>query len=280
MDDATKGNISKEDEIDALLGQALEEERLCVSEELIQKTLRQIKDGTESKISSMQKPYKKWKRVLEYSCAAAAAVFVLMVGGSVFAGGFLSQKSKGIDMALEARDSDEKVNNAEENTGYTYATVADQAEVGTRLDDFFENIYDDEPASAGESEDAEKCPEAAEEGCAEKTYLGATKQQVSEKLQTAFAKAGFVLTDATVECFELVRRQTDWDEELVELLDIQEQEVFLLPQKGAYAYFLTRENGEQCLLPSEEPLDLLVRVETTAGGLWCLFGETVRLYTE
>lgn len=253
MDDATKGAVPGEEEIDALLGRALEEEKLCVSEELLQKTLRRIK--TEEKTKEGRMLDKKQKRVPGYACVAAAAVFVFLVGGSVLAGRAGIQNSKEIETAPEmAERQDEKADHA--GKIYAYSTAADTAED-------LENYFD-----------------AVEDGNAGQTCLGATRYPVSGKLQEAFGKAGFVLTDTTAECFELVQRQTDWGKELAEWLETQEQEVLSLPSEGAYEYFLVRENGEQRLIASAEPLDLLVRMETTEGGLWCLFGETVKLYAE
>ena len=68
----------QDDELYALLEKAILDERLCVSGELIQKTLRRVQDGAE------KKPVRKYFVTLRYACAAAAALLVVVAGGGFF----------------------------------------------------------------------------------------------------------------------------------------------------------------------------------------------------
>ena len=267
----------QEDEIDALLKQAMDEERLCVSEELIQKTLRRINEESETKVVPMQKSYKKRKYVMRYAGVAAAAVLVLVVGGSILGSGGIGQKNFAMDAAPEQSMREAKNENGG-GAGIQATTDGSKEAAEDFVADAVGDIwYTSSDSSAEAPQDAECAEEPESVGG---TYLGATKQEISEELQTAFTFGGYTLTDSTAECWELVQRQSDWRKEIAEVLNGGGQKVTSLSENGTYEYFLARGTGEKIQLNSEEPLELIVCVETEKGTLWCFLGETVRVYTE
>jgi hypothetical protein len=75
-----------EEELYALLDKAMEDERLCVSEELIQKTLKRVEESPAS--TGVHHKSKNYSRLIRWGSVAAAAVLVVFVGGRIFAGGF------------------------------------------------------------------------------------------------------------------------------------------------------------------------------------------------
>ena len=77
----------QDEELYALLDKALGAERLCVSEALIQKTLKRVAEEDNSKVISFEKAAKRKLPAVKYVSVAAAALFVVVLGVGVLRGG-------------------------------------------------------------------------------------------------------------------------------------------------------------------------------------------------
>jgi len=257
-------------ELYALLEQALTEERLCVSEELIQKTLKRIEAQEFAEPVPIQKARKKntWMR---YSTVAAAAVLAVVLGIGM-KDGFRMGRTANESMPEMAADG------PEESMRYDYSS---NNGVGILED----AVSRGKSVANSKAETTYSIPDeladmvAAEEP--EIVYLEGTKvfmPAVWEKPEAENAAA--TESEAVAECWEFVNTGDDWVIELTQYLMEEETEASLLPEGGSYEYAVACDDGSRRSIGSEEPLLRIVKVQAGGEILWFLFGEELRVYKE
>ncbi len=268
MDKVRQDNTElRDEELYALLDKALEtDDRLCVSEDLIQKTLKRAAEETDTKVISFETAAKRKISPMKYMGIAVAAVFVAVIGVSVLGnGGFLTNNTRqeaDADRAGHKSDGEvpyEKneegtvmINSADAEVGLGYHSKAGEAE------EMFADV-------ANKEETLDTAPEIV--------GMSGTKEALPLELADALSEAGMTAVSETVECWEYADGEIDWRTELLNSLKAEENFGKKFPTSGAYQYVLNCNDGMQKILEYREPLDLIVRIETEQGMLWGLLGE-------
>lgn len=267
----------QEEELYALLDKAMETERLCVSEDLIQKTLQRAAEQTEPKVVSFETVKKRRFSMVKYA-GAAAAVFVLVVGARA--------------VGREKFTTDQVRMNAPEAVGGRTTNGTDKAEA--YLTDGMTDVESDMPkefnystsdmASEPETE-AMDVPEVSKENVPSATSKGGETAMpgvslvLSDRLTEALTGSGWTPKDSVGECWEFVTREENWEESLLRVLRAAESLEEGLPESGTYRYVLGGKNGKYTVV-SPDPLDVIVRFETEQGVVWGLLGDGASFYTE
>ncbi len=280
MDNLLQNNEMQEEELYALLDKALETDpRLCVSEDLIQKTLKRAAEETDSQVISLEAAKKRRISPMKYVGVAAAAVFVVVLGVGVFGnGGFVAKDAQmeatvdntagKSDGAMTAYDSSEPgtvmANSADAQKGKTYYSRSGEAEdlpaddngIGFDVlaDSPKENIAESEAVTGGEAE------------------LSATTVTLSQKLAGVLKDAGMAPVSEVAECWTFADVETDWERDLLNSLAAGELWGNQCPESGSFRYVLEGTDSIQYVMEYNEPLDLIIRIETEQGALWGLFG--------
>lgn len=271
----------QDEELYALLDKALDTERLCVSEDLIQKTLRRVAEEDNSKVISFEKAAKRKLPAVKYISVAAAALFVVVLGVGVLRGGVTAGDSVQMEAVYDNGAGNKGLMTADK-TESAGLSVADSADGVTQF------YY-----STNGAEDMSDAVEVAPEGDAvvqedrgrpqatakNENVLEGTVTILSAELAEALTAVGAEPGDA--EYWEFVQRDTTWEKELFRELAAA-MDVFgeTLPESGAYSYSLECANGNGKTIYCAYPLDGIVRIETSKGVLWGLLGDTARFYTE
>lgn len=276
MNKAIQDNKEMQDEeLYALLDRALETERLCVSEDLIQKTLKRVAAEPDGDVISFERAAKKKNVLLSYAGAVAAAVFVLVLGVSTFGDGLWNGGVKK-DAAYDKAQRNIQV---EESVGYTgnAAPMSEDGEI------YYSSTADSVNADFDALSDRAGValePTASEEKEEKTAGLQSFGVTLPERLSTVLSGEGYVPADSVAEVWEFVESREDWDNEIVNVLETKGVMESKLPRKGNYRYNLVQTDGTEKLICFEEPLEFIVRIETQQGVLWSLFGENVLLYLE
>ena len=271
----------QDEELYALLDKALDTERLCVSEDLIQKTLRRVAEEDNSKVISFEKAAKRKLPAVKYISVAAAALFVVVLGVGVLRGGVTAGDSVQMEAVYDNGAGNKGLMTADK-TESAGLSVADSADGVTQF------YY-----STNGAEDISDAVEVAPEGDAvvqedrgrpqatakNENVLEGTVTILSAELAEALTAIGAEPGEA--EYWEFVQRDTTWEKELFRELAAA-MDVFgeTLPESGAYSYSLECANGNGKTIYCAYPLDGIVRIETSKGVLWGLLGDTARFYTE
>lgn len=256
----------QDEELYALLEKALEQERLCVSEELIQKTLKKIENQGIAEEVSVRKTKK--YTLMRYASVAAAAVLVVALGIGMQGG---IGRNKASNEAMPECVADR----AEEEGAFEYSTNSMQGKndaagrAGTMTDS--EEMVIMNPSEALADEYLLDEPES---GYLESTgiTIAVVKETVEEEAVKDSALSG--------ECWELVDSGEDWEAELTEKLENLESENEPLPDTGEYVYMLSCDDGSKATIFFDEPLTRILRIRTEQGTFWCLFGTELRVYKE
>ncbi|MBE5930477.1 MAG: hypothetical protein E7268_05360 [Lachnospiraceae bacterium] len=278
----------QDEELYALLDKALDTERLCVSEDLIQKTLRRVAEEDNSKVISFEKAAKRKLPAVKYISVAAAALFVIVLGVGVLRGGVTAGDSVQMEAVYDNGAGNKGLMTADK-TESAGISVVDNAD-GTMQYSYSTNGAGDKHDAAEDMSDA---VEVAPEGDAvvqedrgrpqatakNENVLEGTVTILSAELAEALTAVGAEPGEA--EYWEFVQRDTTWEKELFRELAAA-MDVFgeTLPESGAYSYSLECANGNGKTIYCEYPLDGIVRIETSKGVLWGLLGDTARFYTE
>ncbi len=274
-----KQDKMQEEELYALLDKAMDTERLCVSEELIQKTLKRVAEAEDSKVISFEKAAKRKLPAVKYVSVAAAALFVAVLGVGVLRGGVASK-----DVQMEATyenasgKADSLLADAVDGRGLS---VADSKNGSTQYyystgdaSDMSDDTVESETA-VKEERDVPMPNEVS------MSLLEGTVTVISADLTEALTAVGAELVSGEAEYWEFVQRETTWEKELFRELaaamDVFENP---LPESGEYRYVLGCNDGSRQIIFCEFPLDGIVRVETKKGVLWGLLGEKTRFYSE
>lgn len=272
MDKAIQDNTElRDDELYALLDKAWETERLCVSEELIQKTLKRAAEETDTKVISFESVAKRKFSPMKYVGVAVAAVFVVVLGVNVFGnGGFFANKAQ---MEATADRSGYKADGAE---AYERSEASIAMGNGADSDDgrwHYSKSMENAGVLADAADEAEAFDSAV--GIKEEAGMSGTTEILSEKTVDALCAVGADPVSDTAECWAFVDNEIVWDTELLNCLKagaVFEKE---FPYSGTYQYVLQCNDGTRKILECREPLDLVVRMETKQGMLWGLFGANV-----
>ncbi len=261
MDARLQGNNEmQEEELYALLDKAWETDRLCVSEELIQKTLKRVAEE-DTKVISFEKAAKKKLSPIKYVSVAAAAVFVLAIGMSTLGrSGLMNDKAQ-----MEAA-CDNASRKTEHAASYDGEALAEQDSVSGDWHYSVSDSTNGMVADMAEDVDAR----------GSKSVLRGETMVLSGRLEETLTDAEMAPVSQKAECWEFVYREELWEEELLRCLEAVQVFETGLPENGAYSYVLGCEDGSRETIHCEEPLDLIVCIKTTKGTLWGLYGETVR----
>ena len=271
----------QDEELYALLDKSFDTERLCVSEELIQKTLKRVAETGDSKVISFEKAAKRKLPAVKYISVAAAALFVAVLGVGVLRGGTFSSDTK-MEAAYDnmGQNAGAKPGIISESSGILAADSAD----GNKVYYHSTNDAQDMTTEVEENEAVVKEDRGASKTNAngvDKGLLECDTVSISTELTEALTAVGAEPVSGEAEYWEFVQRDTIWEKELFRELAAA-MDVFgeLLPETGAYSYSLECSDGSRRAIHCEYPLDGIVRIETAKGTLWGLLGEKTRFYAE
>lgn len=271
----------QDEELYALLDKALDTERLCVSEDLIQKTLRRVAEEDNSEVISFEKAAKRKLPAVKYISVAAAALFVVVLGVGVLRGGVTAGDSVQMEAVYDNGAGNKGLMTADktESAGLSVADSADgvtQFYYSTNGAEDMSDAADVAPEGEAAVQEDRGRPQATAKN---ENVLEGTVTILSAELAEALTAVGAEPGEA--EYWEFVQRDTTWEKELFRELAAA-MDVFgeTLPESGAYSYSLECANGNGKTIYCAYPLDGIVRIETSKGVLWGLLGDTARFYTE
>ncbi len=275
----------QDEELYALLDKALTTERLCVSEELIQKTLKRVEEEENSKVISLEQERKRKLPAMKYISVAAAALFVAVLGVGVVRSGSFSTDSVEMEATYDkgARKTESLLADSAAGEGISVAENKDDASTHSHYYSST-NGGGDMAADAVEGETVVQedrgMPKASDEADAAE-FLEGCRVSISAELTEALTAVGAKPVSGAAEYWEFVQRDTTWEKELFKELAAA-MDVFgeQLPENGTYRYRLEDVNDNGKTIYCEYPLDGIVRIETGKGVLWGLIGEKARFYTE
>lgn len=272
----------QDEELYALLDKALGTERLCVSEELIQKTLKRVAEAEDSKVVSFETARKRKIPAMKYISVAAAALFVAVLGLGVLRSGGFSKDSVEMEATYDnaARKSESLLADAVDGTGLS--VVGNKDDSSNHSYHYSSTNGDgDMTADVAEGEavvqEDRGMPKESEE---KESVLECTSEVVSVKVTEALAAVGMVPVSGKAEYWEFVQSEISWEEDLFRHVAAMQTFDEPLPENGDYSYSLLCKDGSVQMICCAYPLDGIVRIETSGGTLWGLVGEDVRFYTE
>ncbi len=264
----------QDEELYALLDKALESDRLCVSEELIQKTLRRVEAESASGVVSLEQKRKRKYPFMRYACVAAAAVLVLAVGVRTFSGKKFAAEDARKEATADGTYSNSGANGFMQDSA-VYPSEQSESDAVAWRDDT------DDGAGRGDYQysksERDGHPDAADLNEETRTPLTGRTVNVSERLLTALTELGFAITDSEADYWEFVQREDYWEEELLRRLAACDFDKGY-QQDGSYSYVLAGKSGRTYTVDCEEPLDAVAGFQTEDGRLWIFFGQNVSLY--
>lgn len=293
MDKLMQENDEMQDEeLYALLDKAFETDRLCVSEDLIQRTLARVAEEQEPKVISFEKAAKRKIPAVKYIGVAAAAVLVVFVGVRTLGNGKVSMDTAPMEAEAEyagyvnkteaADGTDSRgvaaADSRKNGTGYYYSVtdsdaVTNHEVVGDMLADA---VVPKEDVTGMQLPGSEVREESESVSALTGAWL-----TLSAEMKEALTAVDAEPVSGKAEYWEFVQREETWETELFyELAAAMDVFGESLPESGEYHYSLECGDGNTQMICSEYPLDGIVRVETKKGTLWGLFGSTTRFYTE
>ena len=268
MDARLQGNNEMQvEELYALLDKAWESDRLCVSEDLIQKTLKRVAEE-DTKVISYEKAAKRKLSPMKYVSVAAAAVFVLVIGVSTLGRSGALNDSVQMEATYdkpgrtagraESYDGGDSVEMHSASADWEYSSVSDSVNGMTA------------PVTEGTENDSR----------GGSSVLRGSTVALSGRLTDVLTARGTIPISENAECWEFVYLEERWEEALLCSMAAAEKFEDGLPAGGAYSYVLGCEDGSRETIHSEEALDLIVCIKTTEGTIWGLYGESVHFYME
>lgn len=292
MDKAIQDNKELQDEeLYALLDKAWETEpRLCVSEELIQKTLKRAAEETDNKVVSFETAKKRRISPVKYMGVAVAALFVAVVGVRMLGNGSFVAKDAQMEAAPGNMASESESVAAYDGSGLGIQTMdsADAEEkkwyssrsgngadlhAGADKEDIFEATEENHADIPTEVPVGE-----IEKGTVEMSAMTVT---LSQRLADVLKDAGMASVSGEAECFEFAATDEDWERELLNCLAAGELWGNGRPEDyGTYRYVLESTDEVRYEIEYREPLDMILRIETEKGTLWGLLGEGSYFFTE
>ncbi len=280
----------RDEELYALLDKAYETERLCVSEDLIQRTLARVAEEGDTKAVSFETAKKRKIPAVKYIGVAAAAVLVVFVGVRTLGNGGVAKDAAPMEAECDNAGYKNEALLAD-SAGGRGGSVTEGSRKGT---EYYYSVSDSDAVTQHETADDMMADavvpkeditgmqfpgsEVLEEN---EGALTGTEVTISAELAEALTAVGAEPVSGKAEYWELVQREKTWEQELFyELAACMDVFGERLPEGGSYRYGLGRNDGSSLSVYSDEPLDGIVRVETKKGTLWGLFGNTTRFYTE
>ncbi len=286
-----KTDEMQDEELYALLDRAFETDRLCVSEDLIQKTLARVAEDQESKVISFEKAAKRRIPAVKYIGVAVAAVLVVVVGVRTLGNGKVSMDTApmevkfdntgaGYRVETEAMDERGVATSDSRKAGTEYSYSMNDSDVVTNHEAVGDMLADAVVPKDDVTGTQFPGSEVREESESVSVLTGAWLP-ISAEMTEALTAVGAEPVSGKAEYWELVQRDTTWERELFYELAAG-MDVFgeILPEDGRYRYELGCGDGSVQTVSTDGPLDGIVRVETKKGILWGVFGEYTRFYTE
>jgi len=287
MDKLLQDNEMQDEELYALLDKALEtDSRLCVSEDLIQRTLKRAAEETDTRVISFESAAKRKISPMKYVGVAVAALFVAVLGVSAIRnGGFVAD-----DVQMEA--TADRAGSKSSEAGIRYDTSEASTALVNNADAVDGRCH---YSRSGDDSDLEILTDknvqlvAPEENPAETTNaetgggvveMSAVTVELSQMLAGVLKDAGMAPVSDTMECWEFAEAETDWERELLNCLAAGALWGNQRPEYGTYRYVLEGKGGTSYVTEYREPLDLIVRIETEKGALWGLLGADSFFFTE
>ncbi len=274
--DMQKEHEMQDDELYALLDSAMADDRLCVSEDLIQRTLQRVKE--EDKIVSAVPHKRKYRALVQYAGLAAAALLIVFVGSNAIKN---VNKESASDMAAPRAETAKSGGNSK----YYYSTAdsADGARVPnaeSEMTDRGNSVISDEMAtSQNVSESPKERDGDVPADVTEDAYLGSEEIILSDEFYGFLKKGGYEPEGKTAECWEYVGEAEDAEEQMEKAL-LTVAVINGRDTIGSYRYTVLDSRGEKQVIVSELPLDRIIRIRTDRGDLWFLLGAETMIYSE
>ena len=266
----------QDDELYALLDSAMADDRLCVSEDLIQKTLQRVKEENKTVTVARRKPkYRAW---IPYAGMAAAALLVVFVGTKTINN--VSKESA--DMAAPRSEASKAMDDGTYYSSSAESGGSVNGTASTNAMDSFDMIMDENGHSRGQKETPLDCEDAKEENMVPDTtesYLRSEELVLSGEFFEFLKKGGYEPEDKMAECWEYAGNAADIETQMEEA--ILTVAVINGPDTiGGYRYTVLDGRGEKRVIVSEHPLDRIIRIRTDRGKLWFLMGTETMFYLE
>lgn len=258
----------QDEELYALLDRAFETERLCVSEDLIQKTLARVAEEEDTKVVPFEKAAKRRISPMKYVGVAAAAVLVVVVGVRTLGNGKVSMDAAPMEVKFDNAGAGYRAET--DTTDGRGVAAADSRKNGT---EYYYSLSDSDVAVEHEAaDDMVTDTVAPETEASEAAPLEYRTLTVSDRLAEAFSAAGKVLLSREADCWELADGDAYWEDTVLRGLAAGETFSDMLAENGDYSYMLLCKDGSIKPIQSGQPLDFIVRLETEEGPFWCLLG--------
>ena len=287
MDKLLQDNEMQDEELYALLDKALEtDSRLRVSEDLIQRTLKRAAEEPDTRVISFETAVKRKISPMKYAGIAVAAVFVAVLGVSAFRNGGLVRNDTQMEATADGAGYKSNGMNTHYDRSEAGIATADSADASGNKwyysrsgdDSELEILSDvDIQLVAPEENQAET---TKEEGSVDVVEMSATTVTLSQMLAGVLKDAGMAPVSDGVECWMFADTATDWERELLNSLAAGELWGNQCPEYGTYRYVLESKDDIRYVMECNEPLDLIVRIETEQGALWGLLGADSFFFTE
>lgn len=271
-------NEMQDDELYALLDSAMADDRLCVSEDLIQRTLQKVKEEKKPVTVTKRKPG--YRALVQYAGLAAAALLIVFVGSNAIKN---VNKESASDMAAPRAEAS---NSGGENK-YYYSMVDSAEEMNastagdTMSDDKSDALRDGIAYTQNENETSAPAerdtPKDAED--ATEAYFGSEELLLSDEFYEFLKKGGYEPEDKTAECWEYVG-EAENAEELMEKALLTVAVTDGRNTIGSYRYPVLDSRGEEQVIVSELPLNRIIRIRTDRGNLWFLLGAETMFFLE
>lgn len=279
MDKAIQNNEElQDDELYALLDSAMAEDRLSVSEDLIQRTLQRVKEENKPVTVTTRKP--RYRALVQYAGVAAAALLIVFVGSNVI-------KNMNTESAADMAAPRAEASNSAGNKKYYYSTAdsVDGENVPTAEDVMSDDKSDTPRDGIAYTQNENETPVPKERDVpkdAEDTteaYFGSEELLLSDEFYEFLKKGGYEPEDKTAECWEYVG-EAENAEELMEKALLAVAVTDGRNTIGSYRYPVIDSRGEERVIVSELPLDRIIRIRTDRGDLWFLLGAETMFFLE
>lgn len=273
--DLQSENEMQDDELYALLDSAMADDRLCVSEDLIQRTLQRVKE--EEKVVPMVPRKRKYRALVQYAGMAAAALLIVFVGSNAIKGGNKRAEDMEAPRAEATKSGD---------GGKYYYSTADAADdrsvpkTESEMTDRGNTMTRDEMAtSQNVSESPKERDGDVPADVAEDSYMGSEEMILSDEFYGFLKKGGYEPEGKTAECWKYAGEAADTEERMEKAL-LTVAVINGRDTIGSYRYTVLDSRGEEHVIVSELPLDSIIRIRTDRGDLWFLLGAETMIYSE
>lgn len=266
----------QDDELYALLDSAMEDDRLCVSEDLIQRTLQRVKEEDRTATVTLRKSrYRAW---ISYAGMAAAALLVVFVGTKT-----INNRSK--ESADMVAPRSEVAKTMDDGTNYSPSAEWEGSTNGmasTNAVDGSDMLEDDADAIRGQKDTPTTPREWIEADPVPDTtgaYLRGGELVFSQKMQTLLQQEGYGSFDGFAECWNYAGEKDDV-EALLEKALLDGKVTDGLANTGTYCYPVVDREGNERTILSDVPVDKVIRIRTEREVLWFLVGEETLIFIE